>query len=144
MATTDLRIERVGSEWADEFARIGVIDAYGFPDVVAGVASRSVGRQGWTHYLSFDGDTPVASAAMRIEDGVAWLGFGATQETHRGHGGQSAMFALRLRDARDAGCRFARTETGKDTPDDPNPSYRNMVRSGFELAYPRHNWVRLT
>ncbi len=144
VATTDLRIERVGPEWADEFARIGVIDAYGFPDVVAGVASSSVGRQGWTHYLGFDGDLPVASAAMRIEDGVAWLGFGATQETHRGHGCQSAMFALRLRDARDAGCRFAITETGEETPEDPNPSYRNMVRSGFELAYPRHNWVRLT
>jgi hypothetical protein len=33
-------------------------------------------------------------------------------------------------------------ETGKETPEDPNPSYRNMVRSGFQLAYDRHNWVR--
>ena len=92
--------------------------------------------------MGFDGDTPVSTAAMRIADGVAWFGFGATSESHRGRGGQSAMFARRLRDARDAGCRFAIVETGKETAEDPNPSYRNMVRSGFQLAYFRHNWVR--
>ena len=52
------------------------------------------------------------------------------------------MFARRLHDARAAGCRFAVVETGEDTPEEPNPSYRNMLRAGFELAYFRHNWVR--
>jgi hypothetical protein len=139
---TDLRIERVGPEWAAEFAQIGIVEAYDFPQEVGVTASAIVGHAGWTHYLGFDGDTPVSSGAMRIEDGVAWFGFGATTPTHRGRGGQSAMFAHRLRDARDAGCRFAIVETGEDTPENQNPSYRNMVRAGFELAYLRPNWVR--
>jgi GNAT superfamily N-acetyltransferase len=141
-AATDLRIEVVGPEWADDFARISVIEAYGFPPEIAPSASAAMGRAGWQHYLGFDGDTPVSSAAMRIEDGIAWLGFGATTEGYRRRGGQSAMFARRLRDARDAGCRLAFTETGEESADDPNPSYHNMLRSGFQLAYARRNWVR--
>ena len=141
-AKTDLRIEVIGPDRADDFGRLGVVEAYGFPDVVGPASGATAGKAGWTHYMGFDGDTPVSTAAMRIEDGVAWFGFGATSESHRGRGGQSALFARRLRDARDAGCRFAIVETGKETAEDPNPSYRNMVRSGFQLAYFRHNWVR--
>jgi GNAT superfamily N-acetyltransferase len=141
-ASTDLRIERIGPDRAADFGRLGVVEAYEFPEVVGPAMGATVGRPGWIHYMGFDGDTPVSTAAMRIHDGVAWFGFGATSESHRGRGGQSALFAQRLRDARDAGCRFAIVETGKETPEDPNPSYRNMVRSGFQLAYDRHNWVR--
>jgi len=141
-AQTDLRIERVGPEWANEFGRLSVVEAYDFPEHVGPGAGAGIGWPGWYHYMGFDGDVPVSTAAMRVEDGVAWFGFGATSESHRGRGGQSAMFARRLHDAREAGCRFAVVETGKDTPEDPNPSYRNMVRAGFELAYFRHNWVR--
>jgi hypothetical protein len=52
------------------------------------------------------------------------------------------MFAERLRDARDADCRFAITETGEETAEQPNPSHRNMVRAGFQLANGRRNWIR--
>jgi len=141
-AKSDLRIEAIDREWADEFGRLSVVEAYGFPESVGLMAGAVVGQPGWSSYVGFDGDVPVSTGAMRIEDGVAWLGFGATTPTHRGRGGQSAIFARRLRDAREAGCRFAVVETGKETPEEPNPSYRNMVRSGFELAYFRHNWVR--
>jgi GNAT superfamily N-acetyltransferase len=141
-ASTELRIERIGPEWAADFGRLSVVEAYGFPDAVGPAVGAAVGRPGWTHYVGFDGDTPVSTAAMRIQDGVAWFGFGATSETHRGRGGQSALFAQRLQDARDAGCRLAIVETGKETPQEPNPSFRNMVRAGFQRAYFRHNWVR--
>ncbi len=141
-AVTDFRIELVGPEWADDFARIGMVEAYGFPPETGPLASSAVGRPGWRHYLGFADETPVSAAAMWTGADVAWLGFGATTEAFRGRGGQSAMFARRLRDAREAGCRLAITETGEETPEQPNPSYRNMVRSGFQLAYPRRNWVR--
>jgi len=141
-ATTDLRIEVVGPEWAEDFARISVIEAYGFPPVMAPSVWAAMGRPGWRHYLGFDGDTAVASGAMYVRDGMAWLGFGATTEGYRRRGGQSAMFAQRLSDAHDAGCRLAITETGEESPDNPNPSYHNMLRAGFQLAYARRNWVR--
>ncbi len=142
--STALRIERIDAGLADTFVRI-VTEVFEFPDETDALARAAVGQPGWSHYLGFDRDTPVSVAAMYVAEGVAWLGFGATLEVARGRGGQSAMFARRLADARDLGCRFAVTETGKETEEDPvNHSYRNMLRSGFRLAYARRNWVRVT
>jgi hypothetical protein len=33
------------------------------------------------------------------------------------------------------------TETGEDLPEKPNPSFRNMMRAGFKLAYQRRNYM---
>ena len=140
-ATTDLRIEQIGPEWADEFGRLSVAEAYDFPEVVGVAAGAGVGDPGWYHTSGSTATCPCGPA--RADRGGGRLArIGATTPSHRGRGGQSAIFARRLRDARDAGCRFAVVETGKDTPEDPNPSYRNMLRAGFELAYFRDNWVR--
>ena len=142
-AATDLRVERIGPEHADAFADI-VVDAMEFPREVAPMAAAIVGANGWHHYVGFDGDTPVAAGAMHVEGDTAWIGFGSTREAARGRGGQSAIFARRLRDAKDLGCTLAVVETGEETEEDPvNPSYRNMLRSGFTLAYARPNWVRI-
>jgi len=141
-AETSLRIAQIGPEEADDFASI-VVDAMEFPPAVGPLAAAVVGVYGWRHYLGYDRDTPVAATAMFIDGETAWFGFGATREAARGRGGQSAMFAARLRDARDLGCTLAVTETGEETPEDPvNPSYRNMLRAGFTLAYARPNWIR--
>jgi hypothetical protein len=47
----------------------------------------------------------------------------------------------RIREAIRQGCRWIITETGEDIPANPNPSYRNMLRSGFRLAYQRPNYI---
>jgi GNAT superfamily N-acetyltransferase len=140
---SSLRVERIGPADAAAFGKI-VVDAFGMPSTVAPLATCPVGEAGWNHYLGFDRDTPVAAGAVYIDGETAWLGFGATLDAARGRGGQSAIFAARLRDARDAGCTLAVTETGEETSDDPvNHSFRNMVRLGFTLAYARPNWVRI-
>jgi hypothetical protein len=141
IASTDIRFAPIGREHLEPYERI-VLEAFEFPEVLRPVASGSIERDGWTHYLGFDGDTPVSAGALYVIDDVAWLGFGATLPTHRGRGAQSALFARRLADARAAGCRLAITETGPDTPEEPNPSYRNMLRAGFQVAYLRPNYVR--
>ena len=142
-APTDLRIERVGPEHADGFAAI-VVEAMEFPPEVGPMAAWVVGAPGWHHYLGWDGDAPVAAAAMHVEGETAWIGFGATREVARGRGGQSALFAARLRDARELGCTLAVAETGAETDESPvNHSYRNMRRAGFTLAYTRPNFVRI-
>ena len=139
---TSLRLERIDPSSAEAFGRIAVA-AFEMPPIVAPFTTAPIGRPGWTHYLGYDGDEPVSAAAMYVTGDVAWLGFGATLESARGRGGQSAMFAARLRDARAAGCRWAITETGEETEEEPvNHSYRNMLRAGFQLAYARRNWVR--
>jgi hypothetical protein len=142
-APTDLRVEEIGPVHADAFADI-VTTAMEFPPVVAPLAAWNVGSPGWHHYVGFDGDTPVATGAMRIDGDTAWIGFGSTREAARGRGGQSAIFARRLHDAKAMGCTLAVVETGEETEEDPvNHSYRNMLRLGFTLAYARRNWVRI-
>ncbi len=42
--------------------------------------------------------------------------------------------ARRIRDAAALGCRWMITETGEDLPQQPNPSYHNMLRTGFLLS----------
>lgn len=139
---SSLRVERIDDSQAKAFGDV-CLAAFEMPPQVRDVATATIGRPGWTHYLGFEGDTPVSTAALFIAEDVAWLGYGATLEAFRGRGWQSAMFESRLRDGRDNGCRLAVTETGEETQKDPvNHSYRNMVRMGFSLAYARQNWVR--
>ena len=147
---TSLRIEEIGPDQAGPFSSI-VATAFELPAAGA-AAEATLGRRGWHQYLGFDGSVPVTAAAMFIVApkgaaggpgqgaNVAWLGFGATLPEARGRGGQSAMFTRRLADAAQLGCRIAITETGEDTPDEPNPSYHNMIRTGFRLAYLRPNY----
>ena len=52
------------------------------------------------------------------------------------------MFARRISDGLKVGCKWFVSETGEDTPESPNPSYHNMLRAGFTLAYLRPNYVR--
>jgi hypothetical protein len=142
VARSSLRVERIEAGRADDFLAI-TLGVFGLPDLLDSFARGVIGRPGWSHYLAFDGDRPVSTAAMFVSDGVAWCGFGATLEDARGRGGQSALFAARLRDASDLGCRWVVTETGEETEEIPiNHSYRNMVRSGFRLAYARRNYNR--
>ena len=70
-----------------------------------------------------------------------FLGMGSTLPEHRRKGAQGALMARRIRDAAKLGCEWVCTETGEDTPQRPNPSYHNMIRTGFEFAYLRPTWV---
>lgn len=137
------RIERIGASQADAWGDV-VMAAFGMPAPVRPIATATIGRASWIHYLGFEGDTPVCTSAMHLVGHAAWLGYGGTLDAFRGRGWQTAMFLQRLADARDSGCRLAITETGEETEQNPvNHSYRNMVRTGFELAYARQNWVRV-
>ena len=142
VARTSLRVERIDETLADDFLAIALA-VFGLPEAMDPFLRGSIGRPGWTHYLAFDGERPVSTAATFVGEEVAWLAFGATLEDARGRGGQSALFAARLRDAWDLGCRWAVTETGEETDEFPvNHSYRNMLRSGFRFAYARRNYNR--
>jgi hypothetical protein len=142
--STSLRIERIEPDRAPDFASV-CLEAFEMPPMLTPLVEPIVGQVGWSHYVGYDGDRPVAAGAMYVADGLGWLGWGSTRESHRGRGGQSAIFAARMREARDLGCRMVVTETGEEDEQDPvNHSYRNMIRLGFRLAYARRNWVRRT
>jgi GNAT superfamily N-acetyltransferase len=97
------------------------------------------GREGWHCFVGYDGDDPVACAALFAHDGVGWLGAAGTLPDQRGKGAQSALLAARIALARELGLDVLTTETGEQRDDGPNASYRNILRAGFEEAYIRPN-----
>jgi hypothetical protein len=137
---TDLRIECIGREHAAAFARVAC-SAFGLPDLLHPWFAATVGWPGWRHYLAWDGDVPVATGALFVRGEVGWLGLGSTLPSHRRRGAQGAIMAQRIRDGIGQGCQWLVTETGEDVPDRPNPSYHNMLRTGFRLAYQRPNYL---
>jgi hypothetical protein len=139
-ATTDLDVREIDRSSAVAFGRI-VSTAFGYPPAVAPLAGQAVGRPGWRHYLAYDGEIPVASAAMYLAADTAWFGFAATDATYRKRGAQQALVVRRLRDAADAGCSRVSVETAEDGVLKDAPSFRNLRRLGFEIAYTRPNYI---
>ena len=136
----DLRIELIGVESATAFADI-IITVFNMSPELHPLMKGPVGKPGWRHYLAYAGKQPVAAAAMFIKNDIGWLGFGSTIEGQRRLGAQGALIARRLQDGIDLGCRWFVSETAASTPEKQSPSYQNMVRGGFELAYLRPDFV---
>jgi len=136
-AATDLVIERVGPDSARMVTDLAFTIFTGEPTQVGPWFQLTVGSQGWSHYVARDRGQPVGLSALYAVGGVGWLGWGGMLESHRGRGGQSAMIARRIRDGVEQGCHWFTVETADDRPEKPNPSFRNMARSGFSLLFRR-------
>lgn len=111
------------------------------PDQLQPWVGSLVGRPNWYHYLTWSEQEPVAAAALFVQADIGWLGITGTLPTARRRGAQSALMARRLRDGAELGCRWFVTETGQDLPERPNPSFHNMLRAGFAVAYHRPNFL---
>ena len=83
----------------------------------------------------------MAGAALRVSGGVGWLGIGATRPEHRGRGAQSALLAARIAAGLARGVEGFTTETGRPLPGEAGPSFANIKRAGFRIAYDRPNWA---
>jgi hypothetical protein len=129
---------------AREAAAFGatLVRGFGMPEALAPWAAALVGRDGWRCFLAWDGPAPVGTGALRLGDGLGWLGFGATLREARGRGGQGAMLAARIAAGLAAGCRGFVTETGRPLPGEDAPSLRNIERAGFRQVYERPNLWR--
>ena len=141
VAATALAIREVG---AGEGGAFGAAAAQGFgmPPVVGEWLAALAGRPRWRCFVGFDGDTPAAAGAVFIDGACAWLGIGATVGSHRKRGAQSALLAARINAAIAGGCMVLTTETGIPHGGEPAPSYANIQRAGFAVAYPRPNLRR--
>lgn len=139
-APTDLHIECVGAAHGDAFGAIAA-EAFGWSAAAVPWLSASVGRPGWLQYVAFDGATPVATAALHVAGKTGWMTLAATRADARRRGAQSALIARRIADAARLGCVRLSVETAEPTPQRQAPSLRNVIRLGFELAYPRQNYL---
>ena len=137
---TDLRVEQIDESLADTFGDVACA-GFGMPVELKPMISGTVGRPGWNHYVAFDEDKPAAVAALYVRSDVGWLGVAATLSEYRRRGAQGALMARRVCDAAKLGCEWLVTETGQDRPEKPNPSFHNMLRTGFKVAYDRANFM---
>lgn len=138
--STDLRIEQIGPERAEGFADV-ICPAFELPREYGAFLTGVVGHPGWRHYLGFDGGRPVAAGALYVHDRTGYLAMAGTLPSHRRRGAQGALITRRIREAAALGCRWLAIETFLDTPEHPNPSFHNMLRTGFRVAYERPNYV---
>jgi GNAT superfamily N-acetyltransferase len=135
-----LEVRPASDESAADFGRIAAA-GFGLTESWAPVLARLVGRPGWHVYLSYSGDSPAGCAAMRVADSIAWCDWAATLQEYRGRGSQGALLRRRISDAVSIGCRRLVTCTGEEVPGEPQPSYRNILRAGFQRTHSRENWV---
>ena len=98
-------------------------------------------RARWACFGAFDGNRLVGTGAAHFAGALGWLGAAGTLEDARGRGAQSALLAARIRAAGDAGARVLATETVDRVDGVAGPSFRNVVRAGFEEAYVQGWWV---
>jgi GNAT superfamily N-acetyltransferase len=139
-AFTTVRIEEIGPEHALDFGRI-VRTVFGLPERMAEWASGLVGRAGRRHFMAFERDKPVGTAALYMEGAWAEFGYAAVLPEARGLGIQAALIAKRVRAARESGCRWLSMETSEETLEKPSYSLRNAKKMGFEVAYLRPNYL---
>jgi len=131
----------IGHERADEFGATAA-SGFGMPAFMAQWLAELPGSTGWRCYLALDGEAAIGAGALYLDGVDAWLGIGAVLPTARRRGAQGALLARRVRDAREAGAHLVTTETGVPLDGEPAPSFANILRCGFRIAYERTNWVR--
>lgn len=136
---TGFRVEEIGPEHGDAFARI-VCAGFDLGEAAEPWLAKLPGRENWHVFMTFDGDTPAGVGAMFVRDDVAWTDWGATSPAYRGRGSQGALLAARIDHAAKLGCKSIRTCTGEAVPGDPQHSWNNIVRYGFAEDYVRVNF----
>lgn len=120
-------------------ATSAIARAFEMPPPMAGWLSALHGRPTWRVYTAHDGDAVVGGACLFVDGPLAWLGMGAVLPSHRRRGGQGALLARRIDDARALGVQWIATETGEPITDEHNPSLANMKRSGLVTVASRIN-----
>ena len=80
--------------------------------------------------------TPIATACLRCEAGVALFAGASTVPAHRNRGAQRALLEARMNHASAVGCDLAMMCASPGSA-----SQRNAERQGFRIAYTRTKWT---
>ena len=137
---SDLKVEGIGPERAEAFAAI-VTECFDWDQRLRPWIGSVVGRPNWYAYLAYEGDRAAATGAFYRSGEYAWVDMAATLPDFRGRGAQTLLMQRRIEDAIKLGCKHLVVETAQETPERSAPSYRNMLRYGFQVAYVRPNYL---
>jgi hypothetical protein len=137
---TPFRIAPAGRREAAAFAEI-VATGFEAPSQLLPTLAGMVEQVGWHVYAAWDGSRLVATGALFVHAGLAYLGFATTLASHRGSGAHDALIARRLRVACALGCDLVLVETGAEVPGEPSPSLDNLRLAGFTPCFVRKNYA---
>jgi hypothetical protein len=137
---TSLRVERIDRNRAGGYGTV-VAKVFGMMSPLDRWFAALCTRVGWACFGAFDGDRLVGTGAAHLAGTLGWLGAAGTLPDARGRGAQSAILAARIRAAADAGAQVLATETLDRVDGAAGPSFRNVLRAGFEEAYIQQWWV---
>jgi ribosomal protein S18 acetylase RimI-like enzyme len=112
------------------------LTVFGMPDSLTGLLAGFPGAPDYRGYAAWDGGKMVGVAGLLVHGDIGHLSTAGTLPEYRGRGVQSALIALRAREAAAAGCKWLVTETGAG----PGTSLNNMLRAGFKPLYDPRNW----
>ncbi len=137
---TDLEIIEIGPDRGAEFARI-VCGAFDLGEIAEPWLAQLPGRPGWHVFMSLADGEPAGVGALFVCHGLGWTDWGATAPAFRCRGSQSAILAARIRRAYEVGCAEIFNCTGEAVPGDPQHSYGNITKLGFEPDVLRTNFA---
>lgn len=134
---------RIRPSRQDDAARVGEILApeFDLPKEAGPLLAAGIGVDGWNYFVAEDEHEVVAASAIFTRGDDGYLAFAATLPEARRRGCQSALMAARLERAEGLGCRQVFTETGMPVEGEPNSSYRNILRVGFDELHVRDNFA---
>lgn len=135
---TDISVREIGSAEKDAFAEI-VVKSFGVPPLAGLWAASAIGRPKWKYFGGFAGKEMIACGSVYIDGRASWFGFGATLADHRGKKAQQALLSARIDASRSGGAEILFTETGVPHEGEAGPSFKNIQRAGFRIAYERPN-----
>jgi len=147
--STNAGIEEVECDYevrevnADAAAHFGIVHRgakSGWKNLTS-ITSGLVGRANWRSYVVYDGEAPIACAAMFTEHGISWRGIAATLPEFRGKGAHAALVARMTHDALNSGASTIMAQTFRSKWDEPAKSERNLTRAGFSLSHLRAQYV---
>jgi len=139
-AQTDLRVEKINPAQGEDFGKI-VCPAFGMKDISVPVLASMANDDRWHLFVSYEGDTPAGAGGLFVDNKVGWLEWGATDPSFRSRGSQATIMAKRLELAEQLGCEYVFTETGEAVEGDPQHSYKNILKAGFEESVLRLNYA---
>ncbi|WP_218009037.1 GNAT family N-acetyltransferase [Herbidospora cretacea] len=138
---TGLRVGPVAPGDAQEWASV-VTRGFDMPEKgIAEMLAAGVEHPDTRPFAVWDGDRMVAGANLFVHGEVGSLNSGSTLPEYRNRGAQSALLAIRAKEAANAGCRWLVAETGQPATGGVNPSLNNMIRAGLRPLYTRQNWL---
>jgi hypothetical protein len=135
-----LRTEQIREERAGDYGNL-VAAVFGLGSPLDRWFAALCARARWACFGAFDETRMIGTAAAHFRGTLGWLGAAGTLEAARRRGAQAALLAARIRAAGDAGVRLLATETVDRVDGIPGPSFRNVLRAGFEEAYVQQWWL---